>query len=301
MVALLGKEQEDDDKKKEYCESAIDKAEDEIKTLKGHIGDLAAAIEETKESMGSVTDDIKALTDGIVSLDRNVAAATEQRKKEHAEYQKTMQQNNAAVELVEVAKNRMQKFYNPKLYKPPPATPAPALLEDFPTFLQVQARTHLRQPAFSQTMESYSKASEEAGGVLAMMDMMKADIEKENQELDFEEKDSQTEYEAMIKESAAKRATDKKNIQSKEAAKAGLEETLLKQQKEKKSRTDEKNEAAKYLADLMGDCTWLQDNYDTRKEARANEIEALKKAKAVLSGADYSLIQTSMHRHLRKA
>merc|ERR1719198_271292 len=46
MVALLGKEQEDDDKKKAYCESEIDSAEDEIKTLKGHIGDLDAAIEE---------------------------------------------------------------------------------------------------------------------------------------------------------------------------------------------------------------------------------------------------------------
>jgi len=43
-------------------------------------------------------------------------------------------------------------------------------------------------------------------------------------------------------------------------------------------------------------------NYLNRQiEEKDNEIEALQKAKAVLSGADYSLVQTSVHRHLRKA
>merc|ERR1719161_567677 len=105
----------------------------------------------------------------------------------------------------------------------------------------------------------------------------------------------------MVNESAEKRGLDKKTIQKKEAAKAGLEEALLKLEKEKKSRSEESLEAQKYLADLMGDCQWLQDNYDTRKEARANEVEALQKAKAVLSGADYSFVQTAVHHHLRKA
>jgi hypothetical protein len=303
MVAILGTEQKDDDNKKEYCAAEIDKAEDEIKVLAGHIGDLEAAIDETKESMGTVLDDIKALTDAIVALDRSVAEATEQRKKEHAEAEKTLIQNNAAVQLVEKAKNRMQKFYNPKLAKfvQVSAQSQTESESSDPSFLQVSARSHLRQPeAFPQTMEGYQKKSEEAGGVLQMMDMLKADIEKETQEVEFEEKDSQAEYEAMVKESAAKRAVDKKAVQNKEAAKAALEETLLAQQKEHKSRSAEKMEAKKYLADLMGDCTWLQDNYDARKEARSNEIEALKKAKVVLSGADYGLVQVSVHHHLRK-
>jgi len=298
MVALLNQEQKDDDQKKEYCAAEIDKAEDEIKVLKGHIGDLEAAIDETKEGLGTVMDDIKTLTDSIVALDRSVAEATAQRKKEHAEAEKILTQNNAAIQLVEKAKNRMQKFYNPKLAK---FVQLPAETEDSSadSFLQVSARTRVRQPeAFSQT--GYQKKSEEAGGVLQMMDMMKADLEKESQEVEFEEKDSQTEYEAMVKEAAAKRAVDKKAIQSKEAAKAKFEEQLLGQQKESKSRTAEKTEAVKYLSDLMGDCQFLQDNYDARKEARGNEIEGLKKAKAVLQGADYSLVQTSTRHHLRK-
>ena len=44
---------------------------------------------------------------------------------------------------------------------------------------------------------------------------------------------------------------------------------------------------------------WLVENYDARKGARAGEVESLKNAKAVLAGADYSLVQLHGQRHLR--
>merc|ERR1719146_552067 len=68
----------------------------------------------------TVTEEIKALTDGIQALDRSIVEATKQRKEEHEEYSGLMAGNTAAKQLIEFAKNRMQKFYNPKLYKPPP-------------------------------------------------------------------------------------------------------------------------------------------------------------------------------------
>merc|ERR1719359_2557417 len=134
-----------------------------------------------------------------------------------------------------------------------------------------------------------------------MMDMLKADLQKEITEMEFTEKDAQEDYEAMVKEAAEKRATDLKSVAEKEAARAAAEEELLKLEKEKKLRSVEQMDTFKALADLHKDCDWLLQNYDGRKEARANEIEALKKAKAVLSGADYSLLQTGVHhKHLRR-
>ena len=41
--------------------------------------------------------------------------------------------------------------------------------------------------------------------------------------------------------------------------------------------------------------------YDVRKEARSSESDALANAKAVLSGADYSLVQVKTQRFLRRA
>merc|ERR1712054_746323 len=44
-----------------------------------------------------------------------------------------------------------------------------------------------------ETFGAYSKKSEESSGVIGMMDMMKADVQKEINELEFNEKDGQEE------------------------------------------------------------------------------------------------------------
>merc|ERR1719291_426189 len=126
-----------------------------------------------------------------------------------------------------------------------------------------------------------------------MMDMMIADLDKEIQEIDTEEKENQAEYEEFMKDSAAKRAQDAKSIADKESAKADAEATLLKTEEEKKSTMKEAMGTAEFLSEVHADCDWLLSNYEVRKEARAGEVDALTKAKAVLAGADYSLLQSS--------
>merc|ERR550514_1686230 len=120
MIAALGTEQETDDSKKEHCEAEFDSSEDEKKTIERAIGKIEAAIAENKEAIAALTEDIEALADGIKDSDKAVAEATEQRKEENEDYQTALAANSAAVELIGVAKNRMNKFYNPKLYKAPP-------------------------------------------------------------------------------------------------------------------------------------------------------------------------------------
>merc|ERR1719454_690468 len=65
-------------------------------------------------------EEIAALTDGIKNMDKQVADATAQRKEENAEYEETMASDGAAKELLGLAKNRLAKFYSPKMYKAPP-------------------------------------------------------------------------------------------------------------------------------------------------------------------------------------
>merc|ERR1719231_515643 len=120
MVALLGKEQRDDEHKKEYCNGQIDFAEDKSKELKHKIEDLDTIIADSAETIKATTEDIESLTAGIQALDASVLEAAIQRKKEHEEYIELISSNTAAKELLEFAKNRLNKFYNPKLYKPPP-------------------------------------------------------------------------------------------------------------------------------------------------------------------------------------
>merc|ERR1719316_2352936 len=163
----------------------------------------------------------------------------------------------------------------------------------------VTALDQVAPPPPPETAGAYKKKGGESGGVIAMLDMMVQDLDKEIQETEVAEKEAQSEYEQFMKDSAAKRAQDAKSIEDKEGAKADLEAKLLKDQEEKTSTMKEAMATHQFLADVHGDCDWLLQNFDTRKSARAGEIDALTKGKAVLSGADYSLLQNGqIHRHV---
>merc|ERR1719263_2759843 len=95
-----------------------------------------------------------------------------------------------------------------------------------------------------------------------------------------------------MKDSAEKRAEDTKSIGEKESARADMQSALINHKAELKSQKKEMMATLEVIQALHGECDWLIQYFDVRKEARTNEIGALTKAKAVLSGADYSFVQT---------
>merc|ERR1719324_748240 len=131
-----------------------------------------------------------------------------------------------------------------------------------------------------------------------MIDLLVADIDKDNQVAKVNEDDAQQEYEQFMSDASEKRAQDSKAITDKEGAKAETESELQSNTDSKNSKNIEAMETAKYIGGLHEECDWLLKYYDARSAARTGEIDALGKAKAVLSGADYSLVQTASV-HLR--
>merc|ERR1719387_3166176 len=123
-----------------------------------------------------------------------------------------------------------------------------------------------------------------------MMDLLVKDLDKEMTEATAEEKNAQGDYVQFMADSAAKRAEDSKSVTDKEAAKADLEAALQEQTSKKASTAQELAATLEYIASLHAECDWLVQYYEVRKEARAGEIDALGKAKAILSGADYALV-----------
>merc|ERR1719412_3550434 len=110
----------------------MDISDDKKKSLERSISDEDKAISITEDGISTTTEEIAALKAAISALDKAVLEATEQRKDENAAYKDLMASDSAAKELLEYAKNRLNKFYNPKLYKaslaqvaPPPPPPPP--------------------------------------------------------------------------------------------------------------------------------------------------------------------------------
>jgi len=309
MVTNLKKEQEDDDSKKQYCGSEFDAMEDKKKGLERSIADSETEVEEIDGSMSQLAEEIKALEAGIAALDQSVKEATEQRKTENAEYKELMSTNGAAKELLTMAKNRLNKFYNPKLYREAPkealsqedaitvgmgGTLAPTAPDGgiagtgVEAFVQVSTR-HRRV----RVREPYKKKSEETSGVVSMLNLLINDVEKQMVEADVVEKDAQADYEKLMVDAAAKRAEDSKAITAKTSSRAAQEETLEVAKNKKAGSGEELAAAMKYMKSLHGECDWLLKYFSLRKEARDSEIDSLQKAKAVLSGADYSFLQVS--------
>merc|ERR1719262_431864 len=107
-----------------------------------------------------------------------------------------------------------------------------------------------------------------------------------------EEKDAQADYEKAMADSSDKRATDTKLLSEKESSKAEMEVKLEESKEGKAASTQELMATEQYLNSLHGECDWLLKYFDVRKEARSSEVDALGNAKAVLSGADFSFLQS---------
>jgi len=285
MVATLQTEQDDDDHKKEYCSVQLDTTEDKKKVLETSVSDREVAIENAKEGIAKSTEEIAALKAGIGELDKMVLEATQQRKDENEDFKDKMASDTAAKELLNFAKNRLNQFYNPK---------AVAKSSTSALFLQVSAHTHSMEapPPPPETFGAYSKKSEDNMGVIAMMDLLIADLDKDMVEAETEEKDAQIDYEVTMKNSAEKRTKDSKSLVEKESIKGDLEAALEMHVEGKEAEQKELMATMRYMQSLHSECDWLLKYFDVRKEARSSEIDALGNAKAVLSGADFSLLQT---------
>jgi len=304
MVGVLKKEQLDDADKKEYCEGELDQEEDKQKSLEHKLSDAETAIASTTEKIAALKEEIAETGKSIKALDKGVKEATAIRKEENAEYKELMQSDSAAKELLLFAKNRLNKFYNPKLYNPPAKTElseAGAIERDM-SLVQVREHVQLgsRVEPPPETWDAYAKKSEESTGVISMIDLLVKDLDTEMTEAKVEEDNSQEEYSKTIADAKADRVGLSKALKDKTAAKADLTSDLETLKSGKKSTTAELMATEKFISELHGECDWLLKYFDVRAEARTSEIDSLNKAKAILSGADYSLVQRGSYRLRRR-
>jgi DNA repair exonuclease SbcCD ATPase subunit len=316
MVEVLGKEQVDDDEQLKFCEAEFAKSAAEKKETEETLASLAASIEEMTATVSTLKGEIEALSAEIKALDKAVAEATEQRKEEHAGFLQSQAQNQAAVQLIDVAKNKLNKFYNPTLYKAPErrelteeeriavsaGAPDPRDAEEAAAagqgiagtgvtvgfFAQVRAASNAAPPPPPETFGAYKKKSGKSSGVIGLMDMMSGDLKTEMTEAEHAEEMAQKDYENLMAASQKTRTTNAESITEKESASAEWTEKIENAKTEQASSTQALATVKEYIAGLHSSCDFLVENYASRKEARTNEVEGLKNAKAVLSGANFS-------------
>jgi uncharacterized coiled-coil DUF342 family protein len=314
MVGVLTKEQVDDDSQKSFCDDEFAKGAQEKKDTEEAIASLAASIEEMTATVSTLTSEIETLQAEIKSLDKAVAEATEQRKEEHAAFVQAQAESQAATQLIEVAKNKLNKFYRPNLYKAPQRrelTEEERILVNsggvdprdaeeaaaaqtgiagtgIAVFAQIRSASNAVPPPPPETFGAYQKKDGKSNGVMALMDNMVNDLKTEYTEAEHEEETAQKDYEDLMGASQRTRSSNAKSITEKESAKSEWTEKIENAKGEHASTAEALATLAEYISGLHASCDFLVENFDARKEARTNEIEGLKNAKAVLSGANFA-------------
>jgi len=312
LAANLEAEGQADADKKEYCAFQFDQADDKKKLLEREVGDHESAISDLSSMPAQLNEEIDALGDGIRELDNSVTDATEQRKEEANAYAPLMAGDATAKELILYAKNRLNKFYNPKLYKGDTRLYSEAKVRDDEDRATVAAGgtledaelggiadTGIGTRSFAQeplppppaAVEAYGKKSQESGGVIALMDLIVKDLDKEMLEAQLSEKNSQEDYVIFMKDASEKRAEDSKTLSNKEGVLADTNARLLEAKDAKGNSENNLMAVHQYIGNMHADCDWLIKYFDMRAEARNNEIDAMHQAKNILSGASYSFLQ----------
>merc|ERR1719159_6770 len=284
MINVLKEEQASDDAQKAFCDKDIAKSEKEQKDTEEEIASAAALIEECKEASAQTADEIALLQKEIKELDLAVAEATEQRKEEHGEYIQFMEENNAAVQLLEKAKNKLNKFYRPTQYKAE-TTPEPIVLSQL-SFVQVSHKE--APPPPPETWGAYKKKDGKSNGAMALLNRLSKDLQDGIADAEHDEKTNQKDYETHMSDSQTSRAQKAESITEKEASKADLDLKVENASEKKTSLEQDLLNIKDYLSKLHAQCDFLTENYDMRKTARETELESLANAKAVLSGANFS-------------
>jgi len=272
MLAELQKQQKEEYAKWEFCKKSIDETEDSIKegeNTKEDLDEKHTDLVNTIETLSTSIDELKKeVTDMEVSLKK----AGEDRKEENELFQTSVSDQRVAINILQKAQTRLKAFYEQK------------------SLVQMQAAGRQVPGAAAPPPPPSPKAYEKSaasGGVLQLIAKIITDAEVTEKELETDEQKSQQDYAAFIASTKESIEADRAAIEEKESQKASAESL--------KAETEEAQLANKVELEKLGellkahhlDCDFVLKFFDLRQRARAEEMDAIKDAKAILSGANF--------------
>jgi len=262
MVVALLKEKADEIKHKDFCVDEFNKNQMETEKKERQKSDQIAKVEDLEMQIDALTKAIDTLKAEIAEMQVQMKRAGEDREKENKEFQTTVADQRATAKLLKATLTILQDFYGKALLQEPAGPPPPAGFEAY-------------------------KKNQASGGVMGMIQQIIDDAKAMEAEAIRSEEDAQKAYEDFVKETNASIEAKSKDIVNKSETKAKAESELVETKEAKEATMLELEQLSNYNAELHQSCDFVMKNFDVRQTARDEEIEALKQAKAILSGAKF--------------
>jgi len=266
MIEALLKEKADEIKHKDFCTEGLNTNERETELKQRDIEELEAKISDLTTQIDELTKAIATLESEIAEMQTQLKRAGEDREMENKDFQTTVADQRATKELLNKALNVLKPIFDKK-------------------FLQLGAK--VGQPAGPPPPPGFKeyKQSAGAGGVMGMMEQIIRDTETLEAEAIKAETDAQKAYESYVKDTNKSIEEKTRSITEKTQEKADADADKVAAEEAKETAMNEAQQLANENADLHKSCDFTLKNFDIRQEARDQEVEALRQAKAILSGA----------------
>jgi len=306
MVHVLHDDDVEDEHKKDWCANETEVTANLETEKQNLVEKLKADIANMEDSLEETNGNIKVLEETIAALDKSVHEATEQRKKEHAEFVNSFATMDTARRLIDKAATRLEKFYNPKSFKaktdavkkkalddaglglvqkvtPKPSLAVQRMTKDFDAFIQLHSHTVKKVDPIEimDTPKTYEK--KESGGVIGLMMEMKSDLTADMTEGEMEEKFAAKDYARIMKDAQETRAADVKALNHKKSMKAELETKISDAKSLQSATLEELQNLALYMVQLHSECDFLLRNFEVRHEGRVGEEVGLEDAATIVS------------------
>merc|ERR1719160_271548 len=191
--------------------------------------------------------------------------ASEDREAENAEFQETVADQRAAQQILTLALNRMKEVYGFAQVRAPtdPGAEAPPPPEDFKEY----------------------KQNEGGNGVIGMIQSVIDESKETETDAIRSENDAMAAYEEFMKNANKSIKALMKSVADKKEKAAQADASLIRAKADQVTTMKELESLNEYKGQLHKSCDFLLKNFDVIQEKRGEEIEALRQATNILSGA----------------
>jgi len=279
MLDVLQKEEDEDLAKKEQCEA--DRAADtrEAIATSRAMDELSDQITADRSKIAELTAEIEAKTQQVAETTQELKEATEMRQKEHAEWMATDKDDKDAKTVVGSAKEVLAKFYSEN---------GLMLVQKSKQQPFVSASGEAPPPPPPTWEAPYGGKTDEQQGIVAVLEMIMDDIEKDI----TKSKDEDDASEALFQKSKAAMETEIQELETSisdlEGDKSEKESAVTENTADRLGKKAELGVVMQRISDSEPGCDYFSINYPLRVKNRQIEVDGLNKAKVILSGGVFT-------------
>jgi len=288
MVSDLHEEADEDLKTKETCESDRMTNTKTAKKMAQSMDDETALINRKKADIEAMQTEIAGIVAHVKELKLQLEEAQIQRAKENRDYKASKADDEAAAVLIGKSKDVLEKFYSDNgLALAQTGRKSQIMSKSGVAQPEVVAGEAPPPPPTTFGGEPYGGNKGATSGVISLLEMVKADVEKDIKTATAEEDKAKADYDTFKSETEAL-------IKSLESEKSDLEgkvgdaETAV--VNAKKTRKDKKkvlDDTMTFLRSIAPSCDYMAVNFELRKANREAEIDGLIEAGASLQGGAF--------------